>query len=72
MELKHAKDMEPRARHILQNLCKSLNIDLKENNKLFINFDEMLTKWLASELLEVYTNGINSWIEERGRENHKC
>lgn len=69
-EFKTVDDMQYRANYLLQSLCTKLDIRLnEENNRVFIDFDRTTAKWLAAELLDVYTNGVNSWIENQGRKS---
>lgn len=62
-EFKVAEDLIPKALWLLQELAnKHLNIVIGTNNKICIRADDATAAWLASHLLEIYTDAVSDTI----------
>ena len=58
-EYKSVEDMEAKALWILKVYSESRVKVTMEGHTIHLKYDKMDIKWLASELLEVYTDGFN-------------
>lgn len=63
-EFKTAQDLEASARWLVQQVSNRLEVSLTSDRRVKINITEETTRWLASELLHVYTEGVNDWLEK--------
>lgn len=63
-EFKTAKELEFRALYIIRTFSERVNIKIGENKKAFVDWNKLDVQWMAAELLDVYTQGVNEWIEK--------